>query len=161
MTEVASAVETSGAPPVPGGSHPSTAAHVLEMTVPPSPAFVTTPADAPVATVEMPPLGPVAPRPVPSLTDVPRRPTWNGESDRRAEAGPMFPDLFQQAVAGSVLANAITVNFADGERRESLDVAASSGPTGDIDELVSASWRVPAEVGAFMGASAKKRRWRH
>ena len=30
-----------------------------------------------------------------------RSATWSGESDRRPEAGPMFPDLFQQAVAGS------------------------------------------------------------
>jgi hypothetical protein len=71
----------------------------------------------------------------------------------------MYPDLFQQAVSGSRLADAITVNFADGEHRESLDVPQSSGPIGD-PQLVAAGARMPAEVGAFTGASAKKRRWR-
>jgi hypothetical protein len=73
----------------------------------------------------------------------------------------MFPDLFQQAVAGSALASAVTVNFADGERRGSLDVPVQSGPPAATEELVSASGRVPAEVGAFIGVSARKRRWRH
>jgi hypothetical protein len=98
---------------------------------------------------------------VPSLGDVPRRPTWNGESDYRAEAGPMFPDLFQQAVAGSALAGVVTVNFADGERREFLDSSGSSGSPVATEELVSVTGRVPTEVGAFIGASARKRRWRH
>ncbi len=116
--------------------------------------------DAPSLTVDTPPLGPVPPRPVPSLSDVPKRPGWTGESDRRQEAGPMFPDLFQQAVSGTALANAVTVNFADGEHRESLDVPMASGPVGESPELVGAGGRLPAEVGAFTGASAKKRRWR-
>ena len=51
------------------------------------------------------------------------------------------------------------MNFADGEHRESLDVPQSSGPIGD-PQLVAAGARMPAEVGAFTGASAKKRRWR-
>jgi hypothetical protein len=118
------------------------------------------PVDAPVVTVEMPPLGPRRPQPVPSLGDVPKRPTWSGESDRRPEAGPMFPDLFQQAVAGTALANAITVTFADGEHRESPGLPNSTSPTGDSPMLVPAGGRMPAEVGAFTGASAKKRRWR-
>ena len=121
-------------------------------------------ADRPVATVEMPPLGPVgpvAPRAVPSLPVGDRKPTWSGETDRRTEAGPMFPNLFEQAVAGSALANAVTVNFADGEHRESLDVPQQSVPPAETRVLVSPDGRVPAEVGAFMGASAKKRRWRH
>ena len=54
----------------------------------------------------------VAPVPVPEL---PSRPTWSGETDRRPEAGPMYPDLFEQAVAGTSLANVVTVNYADGE----------------------------------------------
>jgi hypothetical protein len=117
------------------------------------------PADAPMVGVDMPPLGPLTPRPVPSLDDLPARPTTTGEADHRPEVGPMFPDLFQQAVSGSRLADAITVNFADGEHRDSLDVPQSSGPLGDSQVLVSASARMPAEVGAFTGASAKKRRW--
>ena len=165
MTEGASAVGTPDAAPAAGPPQPPAAPHAPAMAAPPAPpvatAPITAPVDAPVATVEMPPLGPVAPRAVPSLTDVPRRPSWGGESDHRAEAGPMFPDLFQQAVAGSVLANAVTVNFADGEHRESLDVPATCGPTVDTDVLVSAGGRMPVEVGAFMGASARKRRWRH
>ncbi len=140
--------------PVPGMA---TMAGTVPTTTPPP--VAETPADAPVATVEMPPLGPLSPRPVPSLTDVPKRPTWSGESDHRAEAGPMFPDLFQQAVAGTALANAITVNYADGEHRGSLDVPQSSSPAVD-PQLVAAGGRMPAEVGAFTGASAKKRRWR-
>ena len=107
-----------------------------------------------------PPTAKVPPIPVPEL---PKRPTWTGESDRRPEAGPMYPDLFQQAVSGSSLANVVTVNYADGEARPDLDVPTSSGP---IDaqfltegDLVTASARMPAEVGAFTGASAK-RRWR-
>jgi hypothetical protein len=102
----------------------------------------------------------VAPIPVPEL---PRRPTWSGESDRRPEAGPMYPDLFQQAVAGSHLADVVTVKYADGEPRPSLDVLQMSGESFAQDDgeqvLVSASARMPAEVGAFTGASAKKR-WR-
>jgi hypothetical protein len=117
------------------------------------------PDDASLVTVEMPPLGPVAPRPVPSLSDAPKRPTWSGESDHRPEAGPMFPDLFQQAVAGSALANAITVNYADGEHRDSRNVASYSAPAADSQVLVAAGGRMPVEVGAFSGASAKKRRW--
>jgi hypothetical protein len=118
------------------------------------------PDDAPLVTVEMPPLGSIAPRPVPSLSDVPKRATWSGESDHRPEAGPMFPDLFQQAVAGSALANAITVNYADGEHRDSLDVGNFPAPGADTAALVAAGGRMPVEVGAFTGASAKKRRWR-
>ncbi len=48
----------------------------------------------------------VAPIPVPEL---PKRPTWGAESDRRPEAGPMYPDLFNQALAGSRLANVVPV----------------------------------------------------
>ena len=93
-----------------------------------------------------------------SVPELPTKPTWSGESDHRAEAGPMYPDLFQQAVAGSALANVVTVHFADGEARPELDVPTSSGRPSDR-ELVSSSARTPAEVGAFTGASAKKR-WR-
>ena len=97
-----------------------------------------------------------APIPVPEL------PVWSGESDPRAEAGPMYPDLFQQAVAGSSLANVVTVNYSDGEPRPGLDVLTPAGHVGDPSDggqdLMSSA-RVPAEVGAFTGASAK-RRWR-
>jgi len=113
----------------------------------------------PEATVSLPEPRAVAPRPVPSLPLTQGRPSWSAEADHRPEAGPMYPDLFQQAVSGSRLADAITVNFADGEHRESLDVPQSSGPIGD-PQLVAAGARMPAEVGAFTGASAKKRRWR-
>jgi|GEM_PF-908652 len=116
--------------------------------------------DTPVVTVEMPPLGPIAPRPVPSLSDAPKRAAWSGESDHRPVAGPMFPDLFEQAVAGSALASAITVNYSDGEHRETLDVANYASPGADSPVLVSTDGRMPVEVGAFTGASAKKRRWR-
>lgn len=106
-----------------------------------------------VATAKIPPI------PVPEL---PQHPTWSGESDRRPEAGPMYPDLFSQAVAGSSLANVVTVNYADGEARPDLDVPMASGRTGaqhdGNQDLVSTSTRVPAEVGAFSGASARKRR---
>jgi hypothetical protein len=102
----------------------------------------------------------VAPIPVPELHD---RPTWTAEADRRPEAGPMYPDLFSQALAGSSLANGVTVNYADGEARPDLDVPTSMGfatdRTDSDAELVSAGARMPAEVGAFTGASAKKR-WR-
>ena len=100
-----------------------------------------------------------APIPVPEL---PGRAAWSGESDPQAEAGPMYPDLFQQAVAGSSLANVVTVNYSDGEPRPSLDMLTPAGPVGDPstggEDLVSSA-RMPAEVGAFTGASAK-RRWR-
>ncbi len=86
----------------------------------------------------------------------PTRPVWSGESDHRPEAGPMYPDLFQQAVAGSHLADVVTVHYADGEPRPGLDVPTSTGHPSDR-ELVSSSARTPAEVGAFTGASAKKR----
>jgi hypothetical protein len=74
----------------------------------------------------------------------------------------MYPDMFQQAVAGSRLAEVVTVNFADGEHRDSLDVSQSPGYAAESEFLVSASAsaRMPAEVGEFTGASAKKRRWR-
>ena len=96
-----------------------------------------------------------------------KRPTWSGESDRRPDSGPMYPDLFRQAVSGSHLADVITVNFADGEHRDSLDVPAPSSTTGHSGrsdrsaQLVPSSSRTPAEVGAFAGASAKKRWRRH
>ena len=93
-----------------------------------------------------------------------KRPTWSNESDQRPDAGPVYPDLFQQAVSGSSLANVVTVeDYADGEARPSLDVPASTSPGSEQfledGELVSVSARMPAEVGAFSGASAK-RRWR-
>lgn len=115
----------------------------------------------PVATVEMPPLGPVPPRPVPSLDDVPGRPGADVDPENRTDAAPMFPDLFQQAVAGSRLADTITVHFADGEHRESLDVPDSSGPAAGAHLLVSTAGTLPGEVGEFIGASARKRRWHH
>ncbi len=106
------------------------------------------------------PVAKVPPIPVPEL---PKRPTWSTESDPRPDAGPMYPDLFQQAVAGSSLANVVTVNYADGEARPSLDVPTSTGHGSEQfledEDLVTASARMPAEVGAFSGASAK-RRWR-
>lgn len=97
------------------------------------------------------------------VPELPARPTWSGETDRRPEAGPMYPDLFSQAMSGSSLANVVTVNYADGEPRPDLDVTAAEGrslesPDGE-QILVSASARMPAQVGAFTGASAKKR-WR-
>jgi len=72
----------------------------------------------------------------------------------------MFPDLFQQAVAGSALAGAVTVNFADGEHREALDILHASGRAAEAQLQEAGCGRGPAEVGAFTGASAKKRRWR-
>ena len=72
------------------------------------------------STVTLPPPAPATPRAVPSMPGTAKRPAWSGESDRRAEAGPMYPDLFKQAVSGSRLADAITVNFTDGERRPIL-----------------------------------------
>ena len=106
------------------------------------------------------PLPKLTPIPVPELTV---RPTFPATSDQRPEAGPMYPDLFSQALAGSSLANVVTVNYADGEARPGLDVPMSVGfaseqTLGD-PVLVGASARVPAEIGAFTGASAKKR-WR-
>ncbi len=89
----------------------------------------------------------------------PQHPTWTGESDQRPEAGPKYPDLFQQAVAGSALANAVTVNYADGLEHETHDTPSTSSPFDDSHLLVSSSAHTPAEVGAFIGASAKKR-WR-
>ena len=117
------------------------------------------PEDAPVATVEMPGFGPTSPRPVPSLADVQSHPSWSGESDIQASAGPMFPDMFQQAVADSQLVSAVAMNFGDREHGDSLDVQLPSGSMDDSDSLETSSFRVPAEVGAFTGASAKKRRW--
>jgi hypothetical protein len=119
------------------------------------------PADAPVATAEMPGFRPTSPRPVPSLADVQSHPSWSGESDLRPGAGPMFPDMFQQAVADSQVVSAVTMNFADNEYLASLDVQPPSGSIDASDLLVSSSFRMPAEVGAFIGASAKKRRWHH
>ncbi len=73
----------------------------------------------------------------------------------------MYPDLFSQAVAGSRLAETVTVNFADGEHRDTLDVPSNTRRPGDPRALVSASSRTPTEVGTFSGASAKKRWRRH
>jgi len=102
----------------------------------------------------------LAPVPVPEL---PVATAIAAASDHRPEVGPMYPDLFSQAMAGSSLANVVTVNYADGEPRPGLDVPVSMGFADEqpLDEqvLVSASARVPAEIGAFTGASARKR-WR-
>jgi hypothetical protein len=96
------------------------------------------------------------PSPVPELHT---KPTWTGESDRRPEAGPMYPDLFQQAVAGTSLASVVTANASDGDTRSSFDASRSGGPVSEDDLVMAGSSRTPAEVGAFTGASAK-RRWR-
>ena len=105
----------------------------------------------------------IHPNPIPiPVPDLPEHPTWSGKSDRRPEAGPMYPDLFSQAMAGSSLANVVAVDYAEGEARPDFDVVLGSGGTGGQHDgnqiLESASARVPAEVGAFLGASAKKRR---
>jgi hypothetical protein len=74
----------------------------------------------------------------------------------------MYPDLFSQALAGSSLADVVVVNGARGESRPGLEVLMPSSRTGDQHNgnqvLGSAPARVPAEVGAFSGASARKRR---
>ena len=124
--------------------------------VAPAPGGIPTMETAPsigVATAKIPPI------PVPEL---PKRPTWSGESAPRPEAGPMYPDLFSQALAGSSLANVVTVNYADGEARPDLDVLLPPARHGELHDgnqvLVAGSARVPAEVGAFSGASARKRK---
>jgi len=99
---------------------------------------------------------PSTPSKVPELST---KPTWSGETDRRPEAGPMYPDLFKQAVAGTSLANVVSVNYSDGEPRPSLDAPRSGGPVSEDDLVMAGASRTPAEVGAFTGASAK-RRWR-
>ena len=71
----------------------------------------------------------------------------------------MYPNLFEQAVAGTSLANVVKVNYADGEPRPSLDAPRSGGPVAEDELVMAGSSRTPAEVGAFTGASAK-RRWR-
>ena len=101
---------------------------------------------------------------IPPITvpELPKRPTSGGASDRRPESGPMYPDLFNQALAGSSLADVVVVNGAGGESRPALDVLMPSGRAGDQQNgnqvPGSASARVPSEVGAFSGASARKRR---
>jgi hypothetical protein len=117
-----------------------------------------TPADAPEATVAMPGFGPVSPQPVPSLADMQSHPSWSGESDLRPSAGPMFPDMFQQAVADSQLVSAVAVNYGESAHQDSLDVLSSIG---DAQLLEESQFRMPTEIGAFTGASAKKRRWHH
>ena len=71
----------------------------------------------------------------------------------------MYPDLFKQAVAGSALADVVTVTSLDGGHRPSPDVRSTPGPADD-HELVSASGSASSGVGDFTGASARKRRWR-
>ena len=71
----------------------------------------------------------------------------------------MYPDLFKQAVAGTALADAVTVHYADGDPRPSVDTRSTAGPIDDA-ELVSASGAAHSGVGDFTGASARKRRWR-
>ena len=56
-------------------------------------------------------------------------------------------------------ANVVKVNYTDGEPRPSLDAPRSGGPVSEDDLVMAGSSRTPAEVGAFTGASAK-RRWR-
>jgi len=93
------------------------------------------------------------PVPVPELEE---KPSWRGEPDHRPEAGPMYPDLFAQAVAGTSLADVVQMHGTDGGGRQPLPASLGA----DDDELVLAgASRTPAEIGAFTGASAK-RRWR-
>jgi hypothetical protein len=119
------------------------------------------PVDTPPATVAMPGFGPVPPQPVPSLADMQAHPSWSGEPDLRPGSGPMFPDMFQQAVADSQLVSAVSVNYGEGEYRESHEGLAPAGQIGDTQVLEASPFRMPAEIGAFTGASAKKRRWHH
>ncbi len=126
----------------------------------PAQAVAEAPVHTPVATVAMPGFGQVPPQPVPSLADVQAQPSWSGESDLRPSAGPMFPDMFQQAVADSHLVSAVAVNYGDGEHH-SLDGMPPAGQVNDTQLLEASPFRMPAEIGAFTGASAKKRRWHH
>jgi len=143
--------------------HPSMRENTSTMVAPAAVPEASVPGPAPAAlgpesTVTLPSAEAARRNPAP-INDGTKRPTWSGESDRRAEAGPMYPDLFKQAVSGSPLARAITVNFADGGHGDTRDVPTSSGLSADSAGLISSAARVPAEVGAFTGASAKKR-WR-
>jgi hypothetical protein len=100
-------------------------------------------------------VGSPSPSPVPELQG---KRTWSGETDRRPEAGPMYPDLFKQAVAGTSLADVVTLSHADDGSRHPRDAdTGAHTPGGDL--AMAGSSRTPAEVGAFTGASAK-RRWR-
>ena len=121
---------------------------------------VPVPARAPASPVAAAPTRPAAPpQEIPSLPVARKRPTWSGESDHRPEAGPMYPDLFKQAVAGSALADVVTVTSLDRGHRSSPDIRSMPGPADD-HELVSASGSASSGVGDFTGASARKRRWR-
>jgi len=71
----------------------------------------------------------------------------------------MYPELFKQAVAGTSLANVVTANYSDGEARPPLDDPGSNRHVLGDDLVMAGLSRTPAEVGAFTGASAK-RRWR-
>ncbi len=115
----------------------------------PAPVVAAADSGAPTGASSESPVGPAAQQ----------NPSWSGESDRRPEAGPMYPDLFQQAVAGSALANVVSVNYGDGQQHETLETSSTPARMDDSHLLVSSSAHVPAEVGAFFGASAKKR-WR-
>lgn len=112
-----------------------------------------------MSTVELPAPGPARPRPVPSLSDSSDRRTWSAESDRRADAGLMFPDLFQQALAGTPLAGAVKAN-SEHAHRSSLDTSHQSVLAGQPGQPDHHSDAETAEVGAFTGTSAKRRRWR-
>jgi hypothetical protein len=74
----------------------------------------------------------------------------------------MYPDLFEQALAGDSRSDVVKVTNVDGSAgSHDLLMAAlrMNGSEDDSQMLVSASARTPAEIGAFTGASAK-RRWR-
>jgi hypothetical protein len=73
----------------------------------------------------------------------------------------MFPDMFQQAVADSQLVSAVAVNYGDGDHQNSLEMLSTPGPVSDPQLAEASPFRMPAEIGAFTGASAKKRRWHH
>jgi len=52
------------------------------------------------------------------------------------------------------------VNYGDGEL-QSLDGMPIPGQINDTQLVEASPFRMPAEIGAFTGASAKKRRWHH
>ncbi len=108
---------------------------------------------------------PDAPQHVAAQQPAPQRWQSAGQSDH---VGPQFPDLFQKALQGNHVADAISVKYDGDDERNTTGMIyptrsapATPKQAQPTPEVAGASAGASdGAVGSFSGASASKRRWR-
>jgi hypothetical protein len=96
--------------------------------------------------------------PDPAVADDPGQKPARSPDTPVVRGGPQFPDLFQRAIAGSSMADLVSVNSPDGSRRIEDDLPPARS-RGKAPAMAGAESGIrSAEIGPFIGASARRRR---